>query len=607
MAFQIKRDSLFQTLLCSLFSILMTSQGTESDIFCLKSLKNSLEDQFNFLASWNFNNNTEGFMCRFVGVECWHPDENRVLNLQLSNMGLKGQFPRGIRNCSSLTGLDLSFNTFTGPIPSDISTLIPYVSHIDLSNNNFTGEIPIALANITYLNTLKLDNNILSGQIPPDFGQLSRLKSISFANNNLSGPVPEFSQEVITVYANNSGLCGGPLEPCSVDRSNEFHQSFKTGLIVGYAFSVTSAIVVFMSYSNSAPSKHRKNNHLNKAKQLGKYISSIKRRKTQSIANQMHGLLPQQLISALLERLTSTMRFEELHDATDCFAVDNAIGVGKMGMMYQGRLTNGQFLAVKRLFDSHLFKREFLSEIMILGKYRHRNIVPLFGFCNETKEWILAYPYMSNGRLSKWLHPLESEVMRLKWPERFNIALGIARGLSWLHHNCNLHIVHLNICSECILLDENFEPKISNFGEAKFMIPNIEEDLGIIFEANDGKKDVYDFGSVLFELITGETYDELSRSSSTTNLCGNPSNFYNAVDKSLIGEQFESEVCTLIKIACECVQTLPDQRPTMLEVYNNMRNIRKGQDGFIDDSDMPGASEVASVFSIESIDEIVQL
>jgi interleukin-1 receptor-associated kinase 1 len=127
--------------------------------------------------------------------------------------------------------------------------------------------------------------------------------------------------------------------------------------------------------------------------------------------------------------------------------MDNAIGVGKMGMMYQATLSNGQLLAVKRLFDSELFKRQFLLETMIIGRYIHNNIVPLLGFCIEGKERLLAYPYMSNGRLSKWLHPLESEVIRLKWHQRVDIALGIARGLSWLHHTCDLGIGNFNICS----------------------------------------------------------------------------------------------------------------------------------------------------------------
>ncbi|GAU10326.1 hypothetical protein TSUD_84710 [Trifolium subterraneum] len=141
----------------------MISHGTESDILCLKSIKNSLEDPNNYLTySWNFSNNFEGYICRFNGVECWHPDENRVLNIKLSNMGLKGQFPRGFENCSTITGLDLSFNEFSGPIPADISSMLPFLTSIDLRNNKFTGEIPIALANCTYLNALKLDNNMLT-------------------------------------------------------------------------------------------------------------------------------------------------------------------------------------------------------------------------------------------------------------------------------------------------------------------------------------------------------------------------------------------------------------------------------------------------------------
>ncbi|KAJ1443607.1 Protein kinase-like domain superfamily [Sesbania bispinosa] len=181
--------------------------GTESDIFCLKSVKASLVDPYNYLQSWNFNNNTEGFICKFTGVECWHPDENRVLNLKLSNMALKGQFPRGIRNCSSLTGLDFSINRLSQAIPEDISTLITYVTSLDLSSNDFTGKIPVSLANITYLNTINLDQNQLTGQIPAQFAQLSRLKSFSVANNLLTGPVPNFANG--QVFQSNSAVIAG--------------------------------------------------------------------------------------------------------------------------------------------------------------------------------------------------------------------------------------------------------------------------------------------------------------------------------------------------------------------------------------------------------------
>ncbi|KAL4288615.1 hypothetical protein AHAS_Ahas19G0303900 [Arachis hypogaea] len=145
--------------------------------------------------------------------------------------------------------------------------------------------------------------------------------------------------------------------------------------------------------------------------------------------------------------------------------------------------------------------------------------------------------------------------MILTWPQRINIALGVARALSWLHHLCNLHVVHLNICSRSILLDKNFEPKLSNFGDAKFLNPNNHESLGMSFYIKDGKKDVYDFGNVIFELVTGKLYEELVENScNNANLSPNPSSFYSAIDKFIIGEGFESEAFMLIKIACECVQ-----------------------------------------------------
>ncbi|KAI9081664.1 hypothetical protein K1719_036400 [Acacia pycnantha] len=190
--------------------------GTETDIFCLKSIKDSLEDPYGYLkSSWDFNNIAQGSICRFTGVECWHPDENRVLNLNLSNMGLKGRFPRAIQNCTSLTGLDFSINKLSGKIPADIDVLLPFVVTLDLSYNNFSGEIPKSVANCSYLNSLKLDRNQLSGRIPGELSFLTRLRTFTVTNNLLRGPVPNLPQVPAESYANNSDLCGGPLPPCS--------------------------------------------------------------------------------------------------------------------------------------------------------------------------------------------------------------------------------------------------------------------------------------------------------------------------------------------------------------------------------------------------------
>ena len=149
---QIQMANLFfiYSFMFSLLAAFTVTSATQTDIYCLKSIKGSMIDPNGYLnTTWDFSNNTEGFICRFMGVECWHPDENRVLNIRLPDLGLKGQFPLGLQKCTSLTGLDLSHNELQGPIPSDISKSVQYITSLDLSFNNISGEIPSSIANLS--------------------------------------------------------------------------------------------------------------------------------------------------------------------------------------------------------------------------------------------------------------------------------------------------------------------------------------------------------------------------------------------------------------------------------------------------------------------------
>ncbi|KAK1576737.1 hypothetical protein Q3G72_016104 [Acer saccharum] len=274
------------------------SYGTVQDIACLKSVKNSLKDPYGYLnSSWNFNNDTEGFICKFTGVECWNRDENKVMNLRLSDMGLEGKFPAGLANCSSMTGLDLSRNKLFGTIPDNISHIVGFLTTIDLSSNNFLGNIPRNLANITYLNSLKLDHNQLTGQIPAELVQLGRLKVFSASNNYLSGPIPMFVNVTLSVE-NNQGLCGRPLSPCQAN-SKAPH----TGVIVGAVVSgmTCAAIVVGIAFDFQV---------------------------------------------SMFEESMTKMRLSDLMKATDAFSKNNIIGSGRTGTMFITHLStfvNGEF------------------------------------------------------------------------------------------------------------------------------------------------------------------------------------------------------------------------------------------------------------------------
>ncbi|KAI4299231.1 hypothetical protein L6164_032711 [Bauhinia variegata] len=297
-------------------------------------------------------------------------------------MGLKGQLPRGVQNCTSLTGLDLSMNLLSGSIPSDKSKLAKFVTSLDLSSNKFSGEIPEDIANCIHLNTLILADNQLSGEIPPQLtAGMARIKAFSVADNYLTGPVPNFKEGVASSdsYANNRGLCGGPLAPC-----HKSSKDFKDGAVVGFSFSITSVVVIYLFYFVPWEQlmKNKKKKWLNERKY--------------QLRSQVCDLDAKFLEKERQEVLEWTM----------------ILDWERWGWMCKARLPNGLLLAVKRIYDLDLFKRQFVSEIMILGRYRHKNLIPLIDFCIEQKERILANQYMSNGSLFDWLNPLESSAMR---------------------------------------------------------------------------------------------------------------------------------------------------------------------------------------------------
>ncbi|KAM3750026.1 hypothetical protein ACB098_04G006500 [Castanea mollissima] len=425
----------------SFLDILEMSNGTETDIYCLRSIKESLEDPYyNFKYSWNFRDMTEGFICKFVGIECY-PDENKVLNIKLENMGLKGHFPREIENCTSMMGLDLSGNKLTGTIPSDISLLLPNVTSLDLSSNNFAGEIPKSIVNCAYLKVLRLDNNQLTGFIPPEINQLQRLSNFSVANNLLSGPVPVFSGRTIPAesYANNLGLCGAPLEPCKPSHK-KFIVLCKEGFLVGWIVAMVTVVVVMVRNMPILLVKKaitKKNKKLMKA---GTRWCSTDERSKNMMMSQM-------------ERMVTRMSFTEISEATSYFSTNNVIGMGKIGMMYKAMPPNCWSLAVKRLNNCQSYETQFLSELSALGILRHDNLVPLLGYCSEQNEKLLAYKYILHGNLYDWLHVGEGERKDkiLEWPLRTKIAIGIARGLAWLHHKYDFRVVHLNLGSNSLI------------------------------------------------------------------------------------------------------------------------------------------------------------
>ncbi|KAJ9553821.1 hypothetical protein OSB04_017866 [Centaurea solstitialis] len=281
--------------------------------------------------------------------------------------------------------------------------------------------------------------------------------------------------------------------------------------------------------------------------------------------------------------------FYNLHEiakATDNFSIDNKIGEGGFGPVYKGVLEDGREVAVKRLSEtSQQGLDEFKNEVICIAKLQHRNLVKLLGYCIHGNEMILIYEYMANKSLDSFLFD-ETRSSMLDWPQRFCIIHGMARGILYLHQDSRLQIIHRDLKAGNILLDGDMNPKISDFGLARKFVgqdamaktKKVVGTYGYISPeyAVHGrfsiKSDVFSFGVLVLEIVSGKKNRGFSHGDHNDNLLGHAWRLYKE-DKSieLISESLRascviSEVVRSIHVALLCVQHHAEDRPTMLSV-----------------------------------------
>ncbi|CAL4986040.1 unnamed protein product [Urochloa decumbens] len=286
----------------------------------------------------------------------------------------------------------------------------------------------------------------------------------------------------------------------------------------------------------------------------------------------------------------------QLIDATNNFSDENQIGQGSFGCVYKGQLHDGLVVAVKRCFDLpsspnqlDVQDLEFRNEIYFLTKLQHTNVVKLLGDYMEGSERILVYEYMSNGSLDTFIFGARTGRLYLDWPARSRIIKGVAEGLLYLHKHCGLHVIHGDLKPSNILLDSNMHPKISDFGLARTFSPGVEEKFADRIVGSIGftapecrerrlfsiKSDVYGFGALLLEIVSGRRCFSLASGES-----GDDHGFLNRrawnlwragrliklIDSPLGNESERTEILRCIQIAMVCIEENPASRPTMQDV-----------------------------------------
>jgi hypothetical protein len=286
------------------------------------------------------------------------------------------------------------------------------------------------------------------------------------------------------------------------------------------------------------------------------------------------------------------MRFtyKELQEATNNFS--NKLGQGGFGSVYLGTLPDGSRIAVKKLEGIGQGKKEFRAEVTIIGSIHHIHLVKLRGFCAEGTYRLLAYEYMAKGSLDRWIFRNNDDSSLLDWDTRFNIALGTAKGLTYLHQDCESKIIHCDIKPENVLLDENFLAKVSDFGLAKLMtreqshvFTTLRGTRGYLAPewitnyAISEKSDVYSYGMVLLEIIGGrKSFDPVEVSEKAHF----PSYAFKKLEEGELRDIFDAKLKyndkderleIAIKVALWCIQDDFSQRPSMAKVVQMLEGV----------------------------------
>lgn len=537
----------------------------------------------------------------------------RSLNvLSLSDNRLSGPIPVELSNCTSLEVLELRGNEVTGQIPSDFSNL-SHLQRLDLGQNSLTGSIPGSISNCSALEVLLLDSNNISGGLPETLSKLSKLKELNVSSNNLSGAIPAslslisdlqhlnlsanvFEGEIPaalaarfgdpSVYAMNKNLCGAPLRKNCKSMNGRKRKRLILFIVV-VAVGSLMLLLCCCGYVYSL---------LRWRKKLRAGVEGVKKRSPSPGSQGARG--SEENGQPKLIMFNNKITYAETVEATRQYDEENVLSRGKYGLLFKATYADGMVLAIRRLPDTSIEENTFRKEAESLGKVKHRNLTVLRGYYAGPPPDMrfLVYDYMPNGNLATLLQEAShQEGHVLNWPMRHLIALGIARGLAFLH---SVSIIHGDVKPQNVLFDADFEAHLSDFGLDKVTIATPAEastsaipigTLGYVApEATlTGKPtkeaDVYSFGIVVLEILTGKkpvmfTQDEdIVKWVKRQLQRGQISELLEPGLVELDPESSEWEEFLLgVKVGLLCTMPDPLERPSMNDVVFMLEGCRLG-------------------------------
>ncbi|KAG0631769.1 hypothetical protein M758_1G277800 [Ceratodon purpureus] len=533
-----------------------------------------------------------------------------LVYLNLSNNLIGGNFNLGRYNSSGhfiggiytrLNTLDLSNNRFNNTTGSEKSSEwdLPALQALYMRNNSFGGAL--RYINSTLLNSPKIqlvyfDSNGLSGTLtlPTIAFENSSLNTLSLTDNNLTNIVYPSGNTDSTLSRSHLQIAsilflgGNPvcntsdqMDPipviCRYNRASEVNikdkreSNIRNIIILAAAIPATILLIVIFILAYVFLENRRKHRYL---------LLGIQEKFAE------HELKP------------TLFTYSELQKATRDFHADMRLGEGAFGAVYKGQLPDGTEVAVKQLFNTtQQSMDEFLNEVVLLTGIKHRNLVKLKGCCLRGDRRLLVYEYVENSDLADVLFGHTGEnggQPSLSWPQRFNICLGVAQGLHYLHALVDPKIIHRDIKASNILLDRKLEAKIADFGMALLFPSDMSHVMTVHIAGTKGylapeyaslgqlseKADVWSYGVLLLEVVAGRSNidgtlepDKMYLASWAWNM-HEEGRITDLVDARLVLRSDEElrQAHRFIQVALSCLQIVAERRPTMAQVVTMLQN-----------------------------------
>lgn len=443
----------------------------------------------------------------------------------------------------------------------------PHIISLNLSSSGLTGEIPSSIADLQSLQILDLSNNSLNGAVPDFLAQLPSLKVLDLKGNNLTGSIPS-----ALLQRSKSGSLTLSVDDnlLSTSTSQKKHtSSIVVPVVAGVVGGLVFIIALVLLLVCLLVKKQKKENKV--ATTTSSYMAPSCSADDESI---------------LVETKNRQFTYDEVLNMTNDF--QKILGSGGFGSVFLGNIQGTQ-VAVKILSLSSVHgNKQFRAEVKLLMRVHHRNLTSLVGLCDEGEHKALIYEYMVKGNLDDNIKAKGSTV--LNWEERLRIAVDSALGLEYLHTGCKPPIVHRDVKSTNILLNETFQAKIADFGLSRVFPSEGGTHVSTVVAGTPGyldpeyyisnrlneKSDVFSFGVVILELITGRVVisrdqDRPHISQWVAYMLETEGDIEKIVDPRLYGEFDANSVWKAIEIAMACVSATGNHRPTMTQVVIELK------------------------------------